>query len=202
MIQTILNYLQTNWLETLGIITTLICVWLNTRQNVWGWFWAIISGAIYGYIYWQFTLYSDMELQVVFIIISVYGWYQWLNGGEHKDDLPVSRLPRQFILICVIIFLLFTAASGYFHHKYTNAGLPYIDSSLTAMSLIAQWMMARKYIENWILWIVANMGYVAMYFYKELYGTSILYVLLLGLAITGYIEWKKPNQTKSSGYKE
>lgn len=189
----LIDYLQKNWLEDLGILTTLICVWLNTRQNVWGWFWTIIASGIYGVIYWQFQLYSDMELQVVFIAISIYGWYQWLFGGEKKTELTVSNLPSKYYIPCISVLLIFTAFSGFMHGKYTNASLPYVDSSLTAISLIAQWMMAKKYVQNWLLWITANIGYIGMYFFKHLYGTSVLYILLLILAIIGYREWKSTN---------
>jgi len=185
------EYIQQNWLEDLGILTTLICVWLNTRQNIWGWFWAIVSSGIYGVIYWQFKLYSDMELQVVFIILSIYGWYQWLFGGKEKTELPVTKMPSKFWLACTIIFVAFSVASGYMHGRYSDASLPYIDSSLTAISLIAQWMMARKYVENWILWISADFFYTGMYCYKGLYGTGVLYLLLSALAIKGYLDWKK-----------
>ncbi len=189
--QEILTYLHSTWLENLGIIATLICVWLNVKQNIWGWFWAIISSGIYGIVYFQSNLYSDMELQVVFIIISIYGWWQWFNGSNEKDNLPVIKTPIKYFPLLVLILLAFAGFSGYFHGKYTNASFPYFDSTLTATSLIAQWLLARKYIENWILWIVANVGYVAMYFSKSLYGTSFLYVLLLAMAIKGYLDWRK-----------
>jgi nicotinamide mononucleotide transporter len=189
--QEILTYLQTTWLENLGIIATLICVWLNIKQNIWGWFWAVISSGIYGIVYFQSNLYSDMELQIVFIIISIYGWWQWFYGSNEKDNLPVSKTPIKYLPFLLLILLVFTGLSGYFHGKYTNASFPYFDSTLTAASLIAQWLLARKYIENWILWIVANVGYVAMYFSKNLFGTSFLYVLLLAMAVKGYFDWRK-----------
>jgi nicotinamide mononucleotide transporter len=185
------EYLQQNWLEDLGILTTLICVWLNIRQNIWGWFWAVISSAIYGVIYWQFKLYSDMELQVVFIVISIYGWYQWKFGGNEQKELPVTQISIKYLIACGFIFVGFTAISGYLHGKYSDASLPYLDSSLTAISLIAQWMMARKYVENWLLWMVANICYTMMYYYKGLHGTSVLYVLLLAMAVKGYFDWKR-----------
>jgi nicotinamide mononucleotide transporter len=187
----ITKYLTTNYLEVLGIITTLICVWLNTKQNIWGWPWAILASAIYGFVYFQAKLYSDMELQIVFILISAYGWWQWLYGSNEKDNLPVTATPSKYYLILTAILVAFAGVSGYLHGKYTDASFPYFDSTLTAISLIAQWLLARKYIENWILWMVANLGYIVMYFSKNLLGTSILYFLLLGLAIMGYLEWRK-----------
>jgi nicotinamide mononucleotide transporter len=187
----IINYLQSNIWEHLGIATTLICVWLNIKQNIWAWPLAIIASAIYGYIFYQESLYSDMELQFVFIIISIYGWWQWLNGNTQKDNLPVTNTPQKELLILLVFLVSFACISGYLHGKYSNASFPYFDSALTAISLVAQWMLAKKYLQNWILWIVANLGYIGMYYSKNLYGTSVLYFLLLIMAAKGFWDWKK-----------
>ena len=186
-----IEYLQQNWLEVLGIITSLICVWLNTRQNVWGWFWAIISSGIYAIIFWQSNLKSDAELQIVFILLSLYGVYEWKFSKGEKTVLAVSKIPLRLAIICLIFLGIFTVTSGYLHSQYLGASLPYLDSSLTAISLIATWMTARKYLENWMLWISANIFYVGMYIYKGLNGTSILYVLLIVLAVKGFVDWKR-----------
>ncbi len=186
-----IEYLQQNWLENLGIITSLICIWLNTQQNIWGWFWAIVCSSIYGVIFYQARLFSDMGLQGVFILLSMYGWYAWLFGSKEKTVLFVSKIPTKLSIICLGFFLLFTITSGYLFSQYSKASLPYLDSSLTAISLIATWMTARKYLENWILWIFANIAYVGMYFYKGLNGTGVLYVLLIVLAVKGYKDWGK-----------
>jgi nicotinamide mononucleotide transporter len=189
--QNILSYLQANYLENLAIISTLICVWLNTKQNIWGWPWAIVSSLLYGIIFYKEALYSDMELQLVFIIISIYGWWKWLNSSVVKDNLPVTNIPKKELVVSMIILVLFACISGYLHGKYTNASLPFFDSTLTAISLVAQWMLAKKYLQNWSLWIVANLGYIGMYFSKNLTGTSVLYFFLLALAVKGYLDWKK-----------
>ncbi|MES2518793.1 MAG: nicotinamide riboside transporter PnuC [Bacteroidota bacterium] len=185
-----IDYLVTNWLEVSGIIASLICVWLNTRQNVWGWFWAIVSSGIYAITFYQSKLYSDMELQGVFILLSIYGWYEWRFGGKHHSELSVSKTPFKLLIFCLIFFVIFTLISGYLHSQHTEASLPYLDSSLTAISLMATWMTARKYLENWLLWIVANICYVGMYIVKGLNGTSILYFLLILLAVKGFRDWK------------
>jgi nicotinamide mononucleotide transporter len=186
-----IEYLQQNWLENLGIITSLICIWLNTKQNVWGWFWAIVSSAIYGVIFYQARLFSDMGLQGVFILLSMYGWYAWLFGSKEKTVLSVSKISTKLSVICLGFFLFFTLISGYLFSQYSQASLPYLDSSLTAISLIATWMTARKYLENWMLWIFANIIYVGMYLYKGLNGTAVLYFLLIVLAVKGYKDWGK-----------
>ena len=186
----IFDYLQQNWLENLGILTSLICIWLNTKQNVWGWFWAITSSGIYSIIFYQARLFSDMGLQGIFILLSVYGWYAWQFGSKEKSVLFVSKIPTNLSLLCLGFFFAFSLISGYLFSQYSKASLPYLDSSLTAISLIATWMTARKYLENWILWIFANVVYVGMYFYKGLNGTAVLYVLLIFLAVKGYRDWR------------
>ncbi len=185
-----IEYLQQNWLENLGILTSLICIWLNTQQNVWGWFWAIVSSAIYSIIFYQALLFSDMGLQGVFILLSIYGWFSWRFGSKEKTVLLVSKTPLKISIVCLIFFMIFTLISGYLFSLYTKASLPYLDSSLTAISLIATWMTARKYLENWVLWIFADVVYVGMYLYKGLNGTAVLYVLLIVLAVKGYRDWK------------
>ena len=184
-------YLQQNWHEVLGIIASLICVWLNVRQNVWGWFWAIVSSGIYAVIFWQSNLKSDAELQIVFILLSLYGVYKWKFDKGEETIITVSRIPFQLVLISLVFLGLFTTVSGYLHSEYLGASLPYLDAGLTAISLIATWMTARKYLENWLLWIGANVFYVGMYVYKGLNGTSILYVLLIVLAVKGFVGWRK-----------
>ena len=186
-----IDYLQKNWLENLGILTSLICIWLNTKQNVWGWFWAIISSGIYGIIFYQARLFSDMGLQGVFILLSIYGWYAWQFGSREKSVLSVNNIPTNLSLLCLGFFFAFSLLSGYLFSQYSQASLPYLDSSLTAISLIATWMTARKYLENWMLWIFANVVYVGMYAYKGLNGTAVLYILLIVLAMKGYQDWSK-----------
>jgi nicotinamide mononucleotide transporter len=172
------------------MLSTLICVWLNVRQNIWGWFWAVISSGIYAWVYFTEQLYSDMELQFVFIAISVYGYWHWRKGSSTTQNLAVTNTPTNYWIPLATLALVFTLGSGYLHSQYTNAYLPYADSALTAISLIAQWLMARKYIENWWLWIVANIAYIVLYYQKNLLATAVLYFILLLLAGLGYKQWK------------
>ena len=183
------NYLQQNWLETLGIITSLICIWLNTQQSIWGWFWAIISSGIYSIIFFRTHLFADMGLQFFFILLSIYGWFSWKFGNENQTVLLVSKISTKLSFICSAFFLIFSLVSGYLLSKNSSASLPYLDSSLTAISLIATWMTARKYLENWLLWIFVNIAYVGMYLFKGLNGTAILYLFLIVLAMKGYKDW-------------
>lgn len=181
----------TSPLEILGFVTGAICVYLNTRQNVLGWFFGIINAVLYVIVFWQVKLYADMGLQGYYFITSIYGWWLWLYGGKSHDGVRVTFTPRKFYAIFGLIFVLITLSWGFLLGRFTNASLTYVDSALTIASLIAQWMMARKYLENWIIWIVADACYTAMYFYKNLHLTAILYFVFLVLAVIGYVQWKR-----------
>lgn len=178
-------------LEVLGFLTGAICVYLNTRQNVLGWFFGIINAVLYAAVFWQVRLYADMGLQGYYFLTSIYGWWMWKFGGKSHDGVRVSQTPVKLYPLFVFIFIAATLSWGFLLGKFTNGTLTYADSALTIASLIAQWMMARKYLENWIIWIVADVCYVAMYFYKELHLTAILYFVFLVLAVMGYIQWKR-----------
>ena len=183
--------ITTTVLEILGFLTGAVCVYLNTRQNVLGWFFGIINAVLYVVVFWQVKLYADMSLQGYYFFTSIYGWWMWLYGGKSHDGISVSNTPSKLYGIFVVIFIGGTLLWGFLLGRFTNASLTYVDSALTIASLIAQWMMVRKYIQNWIVWIVADACYTVMYFYKNLHLTAILYAVFLALAVMGYVQWKR-----------
>lgn len=183
--------ISTSPLEILGFLTGAICVYLNTRQNVWGWFFGIINALLYAYVFWQVNLYADMSLQAYYFVISIYGWWLWLFGGKSHDGVAVSKMPKSFYGLFALIFVAGTLLWGFLLGNFTNASFSYLDSALTIASLIAQWMMARKYLENWVIWIVADICYIGLYWYKGLELTSVLYLVFTILAILGYYQWKR-----------
>ena len=178
-------------IEWVAAIAGAVSVYLSTRENIWSWPTAIVNVALYIFIFRENGLYSDMGLQVVYLVLSIYGWYEWLHGGTNRTKLEVSKAsPRQWLLSALagaagwlVIYLVTRHLPG--------VSIPAVDAGLAATSLVAQWMMTRKILENWILWIVADVVYVPMYIYKKLYVTSGLYLVFLALAIMGLIEWKR-----------
>jgi len=143
------------------------------------------------FIFFESGLYSDMGLQVVYLALSIYGWYQWLHGGTQRTELHVSRATPRTWLVCGVIGIAAWLLIGRLTSMIPGVSLPYLDSGLTALSLIAQWMMTRKILENWILWIVADVVYVPMYLYKNLVPTAALYSVFLVLAIMGFVGWRR-----------
>jgi len=172
-------------------------VWLSVRQNVLSWPTAIVNVVLYTIVFYEAKLYADMGLQVVYAVLSVYGWYQWLYGGEGHTTLHVSRTTRSLSVRLALIAATSAVLLGSLLHRSTDAALPFMDSALTSASLVAQWMMTRKLLENWAVWIAVDILYVGMFIYKGLYVTAVLYAVFLGLAVKGWIDWRNSIRAES-----
>lgn len=166
-------------------------VWLSVRQNILSWPTAIVNVALYAIVFYEAKLYADMGLQVIYAALSVYGWYEWLYGGEGRTELHVTRTSRRLALRLLVLAVASALLLGSLLHRTTDAALPYMDSALTTASLVAQWMMTRKLLENWIVWIGVDVFYVGMFVYKGLCVTALLYAIFLGLATKGWIDWRR-----------
>lgn len=164
-------------------------VYLSTRQNVWSWPLGIINVTLYIFVFYDAKLYADMGLQAVYIVLAAYGWWHWLHGGVDRGTLPVSRAPKRDLILLSLAVIAGTAMLSTLLARTTDASLPLADSALTAASLAAQYMMTRKYVECWLLWIVADTAYVAMFIYKSLWPTAGLYLLFTVLAVLGWRQW-------------
>jgi nicotinamide mononucleotide transporter len=179
--------------EIIAVIFSLLCIWLATKRHVLNWPVGIIGVSAYLILFYQVRLYADMCLQIIFILQGFYGWYNWKRGNI---DIQVSRLKRKQIVSYSILILIFSAIWTYVLIAYTNASTPYIDAFVSSISLAANWLMAKKKIENWILWIIADVIYIMLFWYKELYLSSCVYFIFLILAIKGLIDWKQKRDTK------
>jgi nicotinamide mononucleotide transporter len=147
--------------------------------------------SLYIYIFFQAKLYSDAGLNVFFLVMQFYGWYVWTRGGvDHSRSLSaVKRLTRNQWTFTIAGVLAGTAALGTVMHRLTDAALPYPDAFTTMLSIVAQFLLTRKILENWTLWIIADVVYIGVYTSKSLYWTAGLYVVFLALCVQGYREW-------------
>lgn len=177
--------------EALAAAFGVVSVFLSVRENVWSWPTAIVNVTLYVIVFWQTRLYADMALQVVYIVISAYGWHEWLHGGAGKTPLPVTRGTPRLAALLAPIGVLSVVALGTLLGRYTNAALPWLDSTTTTTSLIAEWMMAKKILENWIVWVAVDVVYIGMFLYKSLVLTALLYACFLALSAMGYVRWKR-----------
>jgi nicotinamide mononucleotide transporter len=178
------------WLELAGTITAALCVYLQVREVIWNWPLGIASNIIYFMVFWQSRLYADACLQMFFLSVSIYGWWKWKFGGTDHGTLHVQRTPRRLGLLLAGI----TITSGFIIYsvlrRFSDSDVPWGDSTTTALSLTAQYMIGRKFLENWILWITANVLYIGLYCYKRLFLTALLYAVFNVMCVMGYRSWK------------
>jgi len=184
------QFKHTSLFEWAGLSTTLICIYLAARENIWNWPVSIASVVISGIIYFENRLYGDFALQFYFLFTAFYGWYYWLKKKK-EDSRPIVRIHLKSWAIVITVIVLLSYLLGLFLKKYTNTNVPFEDGFCTAMSFVAQIMLTRKILENWILWVIVNICYVPLFIYKSLNLYALLYTVLIILAFKGYIDWKK-----------
>jgi nicotinamide mononucleotide transporter len=181
----------TSPLELMSFLLSVATVWLNIRQSHWAWLLAIISSATYGLVFYGARLYGDMGLQLVFITVSFWGWYQWLHGDDTHDQLPVTTLDARGRWIAAAGWAAGFLLLAWFLKTYTDTDVPHSDGFLTAGSLVGQLLLSRKKVENWHVWIIVDVLYVALYLHKHLILTAILYAVFVGMAVIGLRAWQQ-----------
>ncbi|HEU4851928.1 MAG TPA: nicotinamide riboside transporter PnuC [Telluria sp.] len=183
--------LPTTLLELLSFTLAAITVLLTIRQNHWAWLFAIVSSATYAIVFYDAKLYGDMWLQFMFISTAGWGWYQWLRGGADHGTLKVSQLSPRARLACALAWVAAFGAVAFVLSRFTDTDVAYADAFLTAGSLLGQVLLAKKKVENWIVWIVVDVLYVGLYVYKDLMFTAILYAVFVLMAAQGLRVWRR-----------
>jgi nicotinamide mononucleotide transporter len=181
---------QTSALEWLGALTTIACVYLAAKQNIWNWPVGIISVVAYTIVFFKSQLYGDAGLQVYFLGTGIYGWYFWIRKKERQEK-PVTSLSLKEYAWVILATAGLSLLLGLFLKACTPTNVPYIDGVCTAISFMAQILMTRKVLQNWALWIFVDICYVPLYIYKNLYVTAIIYAILLVLAWRGHLDWQR-----------
>jgi len=179
-----------DWIEIAGFITGIIAVWLTIKENSWCWAVWFACTVFYLIVFFNTKFYADTWLQVFYLITIIYGWYNWKRNKAGNAEVKISFSNYRLITISLVAMVILTLILGYIFSTYTSAAVPWWDSSLSAASIVATWLTAKKKMENWIIWIIADCIYVQMYLIKDLYLTAGFYYLLLILAIEGYYEWR------------
>ncbi len=179
-------------IELFGLVFGVLAVWLLIKQNIWTWPVGIAYILASLYIFYTTRLYADFALHIFFLVMSIYGWYYWLKGGERSEsDLPVTTESRTLMYSLLGVCAIAIFISGSLFANYTDADLPYWDNTTSYLSLLAMWLQSRKKIESWILWFVIDVLAVGIYFYKGIYFYSLLYLIYLAMAVMGYTAWRK-----------
>jgi nicotinamide mononucleotide transporter len=186
-----------NATEWIGTIFGLLCVWLTAKENLWCWPTGLANNLFFAMLFGHDRLYADFSLQIVYVALGLYGWYEWLRGGPNRETLAVSRTPSRIGLLLAPLFLLSTVAIVWSLRQavaWVGAPAPdylYWDSATTAAALVAQWMLARKWLENWVIWIGTNVSYIALYGVKGRFLLCLLQVMFIWLSINGFRRWRR-----------
>ena len=195
-----MEFFETYWLEILGTLSGLVCVWLLIKESVLtfpiGLLYAVITSAVVI----EARLYADLVLNLYFVLMNGYGWYFWIRGAEERQiegKLLVASIPRNELAFAAVAMILGTLMVGYLFSAYTDADFAYWDSLTTVASFVAMWMTARKYLESWVLWFLIDVLQIALYGVKGfsgspgLYFYSFLYTVYLYMAVLGWRSWSQ-----------
>lgn len=186
-----------NWLDILGTIIGLIYIFQEYKASIWLWVTGIVMPITYMFVYLEAGLYADFGMQVYYALAAIYGLLVWKFGkkrGQQTETMPITHVKKSLLLPSLQLFL--TAWGGIYLvlTNLTNSTVPVLDSFGNALSIIGLWWLARKYIEQWLVWIVVDTELAALYIYKDIPFTAGLYFLYVLIAIAGYLKWKKMMQ--------
>lgn len=180
-----------SWTEIAGFVTGALCVWLGVRENPWNFPVGIANNVLFVALFVPVGLYADASLQVVYVVLAVLGWYWWLRGGHGGTELPVQVATVRQVLASLGLLVVLTALFQFALARWTNSTVAGWDAVTTALSLVAQLMLNRKWIQNWLFWMTADVIYIGLYIYKGLWLTGGLYLLFLGLCVAGLLRWRQ-----------
>lgn len=184
-----------NWLDVVGTVIGLVYIWQEYKASIWLWVTGIIMPVTYLFVYWNAGLYADFGMQVYYALAAVYGLLVWKFGKKHgqqtEGEMPVTHVKRSLLLPSLLLFLDLWAVIYLVLVRWTNSTVPVLDSFGNALSVVGLWWLARKYVEQWWLWVVIDSELSALYIYKGLPFTAGLYALYVIIAIAGYFKWKK-----------
>lgn len=177
-------------LESWGFVTGAACVYLVVRENIWNFPIGIANNVLFFVLFAQSRIYGDAGLQIVYLVLGAQGWYEWLYGGKNRAPLSVRRASTKVLLSCALGVTVGTFALMQLLHSAKGAA-PFLDSFTTSLSLGAQVLLNFKFLENWWVWIIADVFYVYLYFSRGLPLTAILYAGFIGLCLMGWAQWRR-----------
>jgi len=183
--------------EIIGTISGLIYLYLEVKEIVWLWPVGIVTSAMYVVVFYDSKFYADMALSIYYVVISIYGWYMWLYGSsesseaEHSAPLHITCMPTHLWKYLFVAFLAMFVLMVWVLKSFTDSPVPVGDAFATALSIVATWMLARKYIEQWWLWVIVNAVSLGLFVWKGLYPTSVLFFFYTTMAVVGYYQWRR-----------
>lgn len=194
-----LQWFSNHYLELSAFVFGVLGVWLTARQSIWCWPVGLANVVLSLFVFYFSRLYADVLLQVFYFVMTIYGWINWLRGGEKKSVLKVRRIRFSELWLMVVCGMIMAALTGWLFSTFTNASLPWLDSLVAVWGVIGTWAMARKIMEHWMIWVVVDLLCVGIYAYKELYFFTALYFIFTLLALYGWKQWMKDYKQQQAG---
>ena len=179
------------WTEVLGFALALVMVVCSIRELHWSWPLAIASSVLYFFVFRDSLLYAEASLQIVFAVLALWGWWQWLQRGP--GDMPVLRIARMGTRgwwLCALALAVLWPALALALIRYTDSDVPWWDALPTALSLIGQALLGRKLLENWLVWLLVNVIRVGLFAHKGLWLTCLLYLIFVAMSVLGWRAWR------------
>ncbi len=189
--------LDPSWLQLIAVLLAFALIVCNIVELHWGWPLAAISSVLYFFLFWSQRLYGDALLQVLFVVLALWGWSVWLRGVEGVP-LPVTRMParQRFTLAC--LGCLLWLSTGTVLLNFTDTDVPWWDAFPTAFSLVGQYLLAHKRLENWAVWIIVNIVAAGLFAWKGLWLTTLLYLAFIALSGVGWHTWARNTQKEAA----
>jgi nicotinamide mononucleotide transporter len=192
------EWISARAVEIAAVLFSLAYLYFSIRQQILLWPMGIISAILYMAVFYQSKFYADMGLNGYYLVVSVYGWIHWRRAGKEGAVLPVSRITAPTAVVLGLLTLAGFLGIGWILDRFTDSPIPYWDALTTSASFAATWMLARKILEHWIVWIFADAISIGLYLYRGLYPTLVLFAVYTTMAIIGYLEWKKTISKENS----
>lgn len=187
----ILNWFADNWVEITAAVLNLLYLWLSIKKNILLWPVGITGALLYIAVYYQTKFYADMALNGYYFVISIYGWITWAGSNANDGNgLKVSNVGKRRAIILFSIFMVLFLTSGFLLDRFTDSSIPYWDAFTTSGAVVATWMLTRKILEHWLIWIIVDLVSLGLYIVKGLYPTTVLFAVYTAMAIIGYQKWK------------
>ena len=185
-------------LQIVGVALGLLYLWLEYKANIWLWVVGLIMPIVHGALYFRSGLYADFSMQLYYIAAGVYGLIVWGRGAKksNHDTLKITSTPLAVWVAVAGVYALLHGAIYLFLVSFTDSTVPFWDSLTTALCIVAYWMLSRKYVEQWLVWLVVDVITVGLYLYKDIPLTAGLYALYSALAVAGYLRWRRMIKTQ------
>lgn len=185
-------------LQIVGTLLGLLYLWLEYKANIWVWIVGAIMPMVHGMLYLQSGIYADAAMQLYYVAAGIYGLFVWLRGKKRSEKrVDIQHTPKKWIFSLVAVYVVLHISLYFLLTEFTDSRVPLFDSMSTALSIVAMWMLSRKLVEQWLVWLVVDMISVGLYLYKGIPITAMLYMLYCALAVAGYMRWRKQVLIKS-----